>query len=412
MKQKLIIPFFILLALPGISVGQTVPDLGTNASTFILFTAPGALTNVGASVVYGDVGTNNIGEYAGFTPGTVLKGTSHINDEVSVDAGNELQAAYTDFATNTECEEALSITLTGPLTLLANTYCTGGATSITGDITLDANDDPDAVFLFKIGGALSLAASARIILTGGAKISNVYFQVDGAVDIGTGAVFRGTVVADGAIELLGNSTLYGKALSISGAIHLHDNIVASSESALPVTLVSFNVIRGENNSVHLKWTTTAETNSARFEIENSLTGKDWQMIGTINAHGESTQQLSYTYSTGALGNGINFFRLRMVDQDETFAYSRIRSVEFYVKERTIMYPNPAVDKLTLDVDDISRVEWIQLHDLNGRILYDQRKSDSSNLATSIDIKTFPAGMYVVRITRAAGTVAYVKIVKR
>ena len=399
----------MLMTVPRLALAQTVPFLGDNASTFILYTATGALDNVGTSTVYGNVGTNNTGEYMGFTVGTVLFGTPQLNNTVSILAAVELQAAYTTFATTTVCGTTLSTTLSGPQSLSAGTYCTGDATSITGDITLDG--DANAVFLFKIGGALSLAADARIILTGGAKISNVYFQVDGAVNINTGAVFRGTVVANGAIEFLGNSTLYGKALSTAGAIHLHNNLIASTQGALPVTLVSFNATRSEKMTAQLTWTTTAETNSDRFEIQNSLTGKDWQTAGTVKAHGESKLLLSYSYAAEQIGVGTNYYRLKMIDQDESFTYSRIRTVEFSGDKRTVIYPNPAVDKLTIEVDDVTQVQRIQLNDTNGKIMYDRSKTGSSNLKESININSFPSGIYVMRITKTSGTVDYIKVLK-
>jgi hypothetical protein len=412
MKTLTKIQLLILFVTPGLSIGQTMPNLGSNASTFILYTPSGALDNVGGSEVYGNVGTNNSGEYAGFTPGTVLKGNSHINDQVSTDAGTELQAAYTDFAANTTCQETLLSTLSGPQNLQPNIFCTLGATAITGDITLNGNGDPNAVFLFKIGGALSFAADARILLTGGTQISNVYFQVDGAVELGTGSVFRGTVVADGAIELLGNSSLYGKALSISGAIHLHDNIVASSEIALPVTLVSFNASKSDYNTAYLVWTTTAETNSDRFEIEYSVIGKVWQKIGTVAASGESKKLKTYTFNSESIPSEINLYRLKIIDQDETFVYSRIRSIDFSENSNSILYPNPAVDQLTLNVQDLSKIERIRLNDINGKIRYDERKTESTNLSPSINIKSYPPGLYIVSVTSTTGAVSYIKILKQ
>lgn len=121
MKAKFIILFVIQLAISNISMAQNMPDLGPNASYFTIFTAAGALTNVGKSEVYGNVGTN-AGAFAGFTPdftpGGVLKnGTSHIADSIAAKAIVELLAAYTNFNVNTTCHKTLSMTLAGSMTL-------------------------------------------------------------------------------------------------------------------------------------------------------------------------------------------------------------------------------------------------------------------------------------------------------
>ncbi|WP_025763707.1 ice-binding family protein [Dyadobacter tibetensis] len=412
MTKNLTFTFLLAFAMPLLTVGQTMPNLGTSASTFILYTPSGALDNVGNSVVVGDVGTNNVGGYSGFTPGTVLKGTAHINDRVSIDAGVELQAAYNNFATNTICGTTLPMLFAIPVTLTPDTYCTLGATAIMSDITLDGGGDPNAVFLFKIGGALSVLETSQIILTGGAQISNVYFQVDGAVDLATGSIFRGTIVADGAIELLGDAMLYGKALSTSGAIHLHNNRVASSEAALPVTLVSFNVIRNDNNTCTMSWATTEERNSDRFEIESSQNAIDWQSSGSVLAMGESVQRRTYSISTEIPGTGITYFRLKMIDKDETFSYSRIRQVEFSSNSRTAHFPNPVKDQLTLNISDMSKVKRIQLNDLNGRIIYDQSKGMGRELPGRVDLQNTPSGLYNVRVFNSDGTVINMKIVKQ
>jgi hypothetical protein len=410
MKKKLQCLFTAIVIAIGVSKGQNIPVLGSNASGFTLFASVGALTNVGDSKVTGDVGTNNAGAYSGFGP-TVLTGTAHIADATSIAAQNEINTAYNDFATNNVCGTTLSVTLTGPQTLNAGSYCTGAATTISGDITLDAQLNPNAVFVFQIGGALSLSTSARILLANGAKLQNVYFQVSGAVDLADQSVFRGTLIASGAIELLGTSSLYGKAFSTAGAVSLHSNLVSSLNSPLPVTLTSFTVKKGEGQTALLAWSTTQETNSDRFEIENSSNGKSWQKIGVVRAGGESNLRLSYFYSTEAVLGGVNLYRLKMIDRDESFAYSRIQSLEFTRANQATIYPNPGVDLVTLDVERIELVRQIQFVDIQGKVIFDKSRTSSINISNKIDISNFPAGLYSVRVTSLTGDVSYFKIIK-
>ena len=182
-----------------------------------------------------------------------------------------------EFTTENNCTTTLLSPLQGPQTLNAGSYCSVGAMTISGDIILDAQLNSGAVFVFAIGGSLSLDGTARIILLNGAKLENVYFQVEGTVNIASQSVFRGTVVSSGAISLMDGASLYGKALTMDGALSIHNNIVSGTEIPLPVTLTSFNV-KKEGQSAFMSWSTTMETNSDRFEIENSKEGKNWNLI--------------------------------------------------------------------------------------------------------------------------------------
>src|SRR5262249_11305088 len=109
------------------------------------------------------------------------------------------------------------------------------------------------------------------------------------------------------------------------------------EKALPVTLVSFKAL-AEGQTTSLSWTTSEETNSDRFDIERSQNGKNWAKIGSVASHKESAVNQYYSFVDAAPLRGDNLYRLKMVDLDETFAYSRIENVNF--KGIALVYPNP------------------------------------------------------------------------
>ena len=160
----------------------------------------------------------------------------------------------------------------------------------------------------------------------------------------------------------------------------------------------------------IQWTTTAEANSDRFEIERSMNGKLWKQIAVVNAKGESSKLVKYEYTDAKPEAGTNLYRLRMVDKVATFAYSRIQSAEFNIAMKTVLYPNPAVDYLNLNVDDISLIQRIQISNFLGNSVYDKTKI-SADLSSRVDLKNLPSGMYIVRITRDNGNVAFSKIIK-
>ena len=213
MKSKLllIIIVFTLLTFPRVTLGQLPPNLGA-ACSFALFTAVGAFNNYEAlSVVTGDVGTN-VGAFNAFPPGT-LYGQIHVADATSALAATAVLAAYTYLA-GIAGGTVISTTLDGQV-LTPGVYSTGAASTLTTTLTLYGA----GIYILQMGGALTLGASAQVIVSGGASLSNVYWQINGQVDLGTGSVFRGTIVANGAINLLAGSSLEGRALSRAGAIN-------------------------------------------------------------------------------------------------------------------------------------------------------------------------------------------------
>ena len=223
-----------MFLLPNANFAQ-LPDLGA-ASGFAVFSADGAfnLEIADISVVTGDVGTN-VGAFFGFPPGTLI-GQKHVADPATAAATPDVLAAST-FLTQQPC----GITLTTPLggegpagqLLTPNIYCLTTAAELNGNLTLDGQNDPSAIFIFKINGAFVTGTLANVFLINSASLNNVYWQINGAFTLGDYSVFRGNVIASGAIHLLQASELYGRALTTAGAIDMHNNTVTIGTS-LPV----------------------------------------------------------------------------------------------------------------------------------------------------------------------------------
>ena len=177
-------------------------------------------------------------------------------------------------------------------------------------------------------------------------------------------------------------------------------------SSLPVTLSRFSVEKVEQTAV-LKWGTTSESNSERFDIEHSVNGKEWSNVGSKEANGESTQALDYTFTDAKPAAGANLYRLKMIDLDGTFAYSQIKSVNFDMASETVFYPNPATDVLNVKVDggfDMNAVSKLSIYDMNGNlVLSPELKSDR------IDVNALKNGIYVVQLVRKNGMVSSSKI---
>ncbi|MEP7197064.1 MAG: ice-binding family protein, partial [Saprospiraceae bacterium] len=270
-----------------LAFSQSPPNLGV-ASTFALFTSVGAFNNTGASMIKGDIGTN-VGAFTGFPPGTVL-GSIHVADAVSAQAAIDVDAAYS-YLSGVTCGLSISTTLGGGQILTPNVYCLGAASTLSGELILDAQGNPNSIFIFKINGAFSTATFSKIILVGDASLCNVYWQINGQFELGDGSVFRGTVVSNGAIILLEASSLIGNALSRAGAISTHNNLVtiglqpsAASITANGATSFCAGGSVTLSGNIDGTWSTGATTPSITVSTSGDYFVTNTSNCGTINSN--------------------------------------------------------------------------------------------------------------------------------
>ncbi len=211
----LIVASAALLVLPKASSGQNAPALG-GASSFALFTAVGAVNNQGPSLINGDIGTN-AGAFNGFPPG-VVNGNIHVGDTYATQAATDVQAAYGQMSGITYATEKALYGGTPAVTMLPGSYFVKEATTLAGTLILDGGGDPNAKFFLMVNGALTTGANSRVVLQNGADPNNVYWQIRGLVTLGQNSVMRGTLLVDGAINLVTGAVLEGRGLSRGGAI--------------------------------------------------------------------------------------------------------------------------------------------------------------------------------------------------
>jgi hypothetical protein len=178
--------------------------------------------NTGISTITGGAIGTHAGAITGFDPGI----EQHIANAVTLQCKDDLQAAFDEIAAIPTTETIAAADLSGA-TLTEGVYHINSAADLTIDLTLDAENNPDAMFIFKVTGAFSVAAAVEIILINGASINNVFWNADGAVSAGAGATMRGTFLAlAGAIALGDGASLEGRALTIAGAVNIHNSVVS------------------------------------------------------------------------------------------------------------------------------------------------------------------------------------------
>ena len=208
-----------LLLLPMIHFAQA-PNLGS-AVNYVLFSTNGAVSNTGLSHLTGNIGTNN-GSSTAF--GNV-NGVMHDGDGNSSQCATDLLIAYNQL--NAVVPTFFPAPLLGNgQTLIPGVYSISGNATLNLDLILNAQNNPNAVFIFQIQGALSTNASSKVKLINGALACNVYWKVEGLVSMASGSTMRGTIIANNAaINMNAGDTLEGRALSTAGAVSV-DGVLA------------------------------------------------------------------------------------------------------------------------------------------------------------------------------------------
>ncbi|TLU99633.1 T9SS type A sorting domain-containing protein [Dyadobacter luticola] len=170
-------------------------------------------------------------------------------------------------------------------------------------------------------------------------------------------------------------------------------------SSLPVTLTQFTA-SAENHTALLKWGTSQESNSFSFEIEHSTDAKTWKKVGDQAAKNESNSLVNYQWIHATPNNDLNYYRLKMIDLDGSFAYSKVEHVMFKGLDpaAALIYPNPVSDILSVENKD--DVVLLKIIDLQGKMIYETTNLRKEDLS----VKKFVKGLYLMQLTRKSGVV--------
>ena len=310
-------------ALPAYAI-TTAPDLGT-AKPFSVLGGTG-VSNSGVTNLSGNLGISAAGAIAG-VPINVA-GTVHSGDAVAAQAITDFTAAYNDAAGRTP-----NTTFGGDqnaITFFAGVHQTNAAFSLTGAMTLDAQNDPTAVFIFQVNAALNTAAASQVLLINGAQPSRVFWQVTGAVGTGASSSFVGTVLAVGAITIGASATVVGRLLS-DGLVTLSSNevsmpacSVAPSPSGAPTPSPTPTVGATGPPTIAPTPARTGwwDTSTAALTVTSGslapATGVTATLGGTVAA---PTVVLGWTPTTTTYATGYRVFR-----NTDTTSYSQIATV--------------------------------------------------------------------------------------
>lgn len=204
--------------------------LGTAESYAIL--AGEAVTNTGPSIITGDIGVHAGSSVGGFPPGTVIDGVIHSADAAALQAKADLIIAYDDAAgrtpttTFTETDNQL-----GGKTLTSGVYAFGHADTANltaaAPLILDAEGDPEAVFIFQASSDLIMASGSEVRLINGAQFCRVFWQVTSSMTLGTNSTFVGHVFALTSITAATGAKVQGQLLARNGTVTLDTNVITN-----------------------------------------------------------------------------------------------------------------------------------------------------------------------------------------
>lgn len=214
-------------------------SLGAAAGFGVL--AAATATNTGSSVITGEAGVSPGSAVTGFPPGRVVApATIHHSDALADQAHADAATAYQDAAGRIPAVGHTALAQLGSVTFSPGVY-SGGALALTGTVVLDAQHDPDAVFIFQAASTLILAAGGKVSLINGAQACHVFWQVGSSATLGTDSSLSGTVLALASVTATTGASVNGRLLALNGAVTLDTNAVtvpSCLSAADPLTLAN------------------------------------------------------------------------------------------------------------------------------------------------------------------------------
>lgn len=197
---------------PARAAEAAIP-LGSAADFSVL--GASTVTNTGPTILSGKLGVSPGTAVTGFASGTavspVVAALAHVDASIGYTAGLLLPAGG-----------SVSGDLVGR-TLTPSVFTAASSLALSGDLTLDAQGDPDATFVFRIGSTLTTASNSRVVLVNGARAANVYWLIGSSGTLGTHSAFAGTILAHTSITVTTGVAIEGRAIALGGAVTLDSN---------------------------------------------------------------------------------------------------------------------------------------------------------------------------------------------
>jgi Ice-binding-like len=214
-----------MLLATGATAAPATVGLGTAASFSVL--GGSTVTNTGPTTMFGDLG---LAPGSSVTGAPHVLGQTHVDDAVAIAAKNALTTAYND-AAGRPTQGSAGTDLAGQTFTAGVRTASSSLLLSSGSVILDAQGDPNAVFIFQIGSTLTTSSNTTVQLINGAQACNVFWQVGSSATLGTGTRFVGTIMASATITANTAATIHGRLLASTAAVNLDTNTITQSNCA-------------------------------------------------------------------------------------------------------------------------------------------------------------------------------------
>lgn len=178
-----------------------------------------------------------------------------------------------------------------------------------------------------------------------------------------------------------------------------------SSTTLPVVLDGFTAQLNSDKTIALAWDTRQELNSSHFTIERSADGETWEAIGTVRAQGNSTVETDYSFTDEHPLSGTNFYRLQMVDLDNSYTYSQVSVVRTSTISQISFFPNPARDYVNVSLGSSTNTTGsvtVRLVSVSGQVMQEQQVAPAPGTVVSFRVTNYASGIYILTVADANG----------
>lgn len=345
----------------------------------------------------------------------------------------------TTYFNGTNLQVSGSVIVNAPLSLTNSTFTFNNSSSFTTSYEVDLSASTiylyDKASMTSTGGPatpINLVNSSQIVIGNGSQTSTAMFTVSGptlniydksSITVGNQSnvyydwanySYIPNVHANGnaaksystnSLNLncgagyahsCSNPSLYGPATLNSGGV--------IPGNTLPVVLVGFSAILNSDHTVTLDWNTQMEVNFSHFTIERSADGENWTAIGTVQAKGNSSVQIDYSFTDEQPLTGTNYYRLMMVNLDNSYGYTEVKVLRTSVISKISFFPNPARDYVNVSLGGGSGTEvTVLLTSATGQLLQQKKAAAVAGTIVTFSVQNVAAGMYILSVIGADGS---------
>jgi len=194
-----------------------------------------------------------------------------------------------------------------------------------------------------------------------------------------------------------------------GIDHFSYWTVGGTGLPFPINLLNLKATLLANQKGLIEWTTSSEINNNYFEVEKMESFNHFNVIGKVKGAGNSTQINNYSLIDDNVKIGTNYYRLKQIDFNGTFTYSDIVSLYKDNERIVLMYPNPSITSVTINISEVSSISPAEITFINA-LGQEVLKTTTIVNDNNINVSNLASGTYTVAINMKK-KISYHKLVK-